>query len=197
MFVEEIMGSARIVHFVLIIMLVFIFPGCATEKKIYQLPYPDENAERVSFPSGSEPYGLGGISWGTDISTLQGLEYYRTDKSYGGIEFYIRKGEALRIAGETFQKVQYGFLGGKFYVGMIKTDGFASWKALKKAVLKHYGEGAKALKNREEYLWTGEDVIMALRYDEDEKMGLFYVRSESIRDQMILKEKGLQKPMNK
>jgi hypothetical protein len=183
------MGSLRNVWFVLTILLVFISAGCVTSKKDYQLPYPDENAERVSFQPGSEPYGLGGIPWGTDISTLQGMEHYRTDKSYGGIEFYLRKGEALRISGETFQKVQYGFWGGKFYVGMIKTDGVADWNALKKAILKHYGEGAKVFKNREEYLWTGEDVTIALRYDEDAKMGLFYIRSESVRSQTILKKK--------
>jgi hypothetical protein len=194
---EEIMGSLRKVHLVLIILPVFIFLGCATEKANYQLPYPDENAEQVSFSRGSEPYGLGGIAWGTNISTLQGMEHYRTDTSYGGIEFYIRKGEALRIGGETFQKVQYGFIGGTFYVGMIKTDGVASWNALKKAIFKHYGKGAKAFKNREEYLWTGEDVIMALRYDEDMKMGLFYIRSESIRDQTILKKNEPPKPMVK
>ena len=185
------MGSSWKVWLVLTLLLAFISGGCVTEKKNYHLPYPDENAERVGFQPGSEPYGLGGIPWGTDISTLQGMEHYRTDTSYGGIEFYLRKGEALRIGGETFQKVQYGFWGGKFYVGMIKTDGVADWNALKKAISKHYGEGAKAFKNREEYLWTGEDVIIALRYDEDVKMGLFYIRSESIRSQMILKEKEL------
>jgi hypothetical protein len=183
------MGPSRKVWLVLTLLLAFISAGCVTEKKNYHLPYPDENAERVGFRPGSEPYGLGGIPWGTDISTLQGMEHYRTDSSYGGIEFYLRTGEALRICGETFQQVQYGFLGGKFYVGMIKTDGVAGWNALKKAILRHYGEGAKAFKNREEYLWTGEDVIIALRYDEDEKMGLFYIRSESIRSQMILKKK--------
>ena len=185
------MGSSWKVWLVLTLLLVFISAGCVTEKKNYHLPYPDENAERVGFQPGSEPYGLGGIPWGTDISTLQGMEHYRTDTSYGGIEFYLRKGEALRIGGETFQKVQYGFLGGKFYVGMIKTDGITRWNALKKAIVKHYGEGAKTFKNREEYLWTGEDVIIALRYDEDVKMGLFYIRSESIRRQMILKKKEL------
>jgi hypothetical protein len=191
------MESSRKIWVVLVLLLAFISAGCVTQKKNYPPPYPDENAERVTFPPGSEPYGLGGIPWGADISTLQGMEHYRTDKSYGGIEFYIRKGETLRIAGESFQKVQYGFWGGKFYVGMIKTDGFANWKALKKAILKHYGEGAKPFRNREEYLWTGEDVIMALQYDDDNKMGLFYIRSESILNQMILKEKGLRKPMDK
>ncbi len=71
----------------------------------------------------------------------------------------------------------------------MSTFGVVRWNALKKAIFKHYGEGAKAFKNREEYLWTGEDVIMALGYNEDMKMGLFYIRSESIRGQTMLKKR--------
>jgi hypothetical protein len=73
----------------------------------------------------------------------------------------------------------------------VSTPGVARCNLLKKAILKHYEEGAKAFKNREEYLRTGEDVIIALRYDKDVKMGLFCSRSESIRSQMILKKKEL------
>ena len=182
---EDSMVPQRMVGFILIILLSLFLNSCATESKSYQLPYPDESARLVIFPPGSEPYGIGGITWGTDISTLQGMEHYRTDKSHGGIEFYVRRGEALRIGGETFDKVQYGFWRGKFYVGMIKTDGPARWDALKKAIFKHYGEGAKPFKNREEYLWTGENVIMALRYDEDIRRGVFYIRSNAISNQMI------------
>ncbi len=179
---------------VLITLVTFILAGCASEKKPYQIPYLNEKAEMVSFPSGSEPYGLGGISWGTDLSILQGMEHYRTDKSHGGIEFYIRKGEALRIGGETFEKVQYGFWKGKFYVGMVRVNGQARWSSLKKAIFTHYGEGAKPFKNREEYLWTGEDVTMALRWDENAGTGLFYVRSESVRHQMIPRGKSEEFP---
>jgi hypothetical protein len=183
------MVPERMESFALTILLLFFLNGCATEKESYQPPYPNEGAKMVVFQSGSEPYGFGGITWGTDISVLQGMEHYRTDKSHGGIEFYVRKGEALRIGGETFEKVQYGFWGGQFYVGMIKTDGPARWDTLKKAIFKHYGEGAKPFKNREEFLWTGENVIMALRYDEDIRRGVFYIRSDSIRNQMIREKK--------
>ncbi len=170
----------------LIFPLLFLFGliGCASETTIYQLPYPNENAKLAGFQSGLEPYGFGGIEWETDLSTLKGLEHYRTDGSHGGIDFYFKKGEVLKIGGEPFEKVQYGFWKGKFYVGMIKTDGPARWNTLKKAILNHYGEGTKPFRNREEYLWSGENVMMALRYDEELKRGLFYIRSESLRRKM-------------
>ncbi len=183
------MNPSRAVQLILIAPVLFVLVGCATERKPYEIPYPNEKAELVSFQPGSEPYGLGGIAWGTDLSILQGMEHYRSDKSHGGIDFYIRKGEALRIGGETFERVQYGFWKGKFYVGMIRVDGQARWNTLKKAIFTHYGEGAKPFRNREEYLWTGEDVTMALRWNPDTETGRFYIRSESLRHQMTPEEK--------
>jgi len=161
--------------------------GCAADKINYQLPYLNDNAKLTGFSSGAEPYGFGGIEWGTELSTLKGLKYHRTDTSHGGIDFYLRKGELLKIGGEVFDKVQYGFWNGKFYVGMIKTDGPTRWNVLKNAILTHYGEGTKPFRNREEYLWSGENVIMALRYNPESEMGLFYIRSESLRKKMTRK----------
>ena len=172
---------------ILIWLLFFVLSltGCAADKTNYQLPYPNENAKLTGFQSGLEPYGFGGIEWETELSTLKGLKYYRTDISHRGIDFYFRKGELLKIGGELFDKVQYGFWSGKFYVGMIKTDGFVRWNVLKNAILTHYGEGTKPFRNREEYLWSGENVTMALRYDQESDMGLFYIRSESLRKKMM------------
>ncbi len=180
------MKPEKICQLTALLVLLIGLIGCAAETP-YQLPYLNENAKLAGFPSGPEPYGFGGIEWETELSTLKGLVFYRTDVSHGGINFYHREGEALKIGGEIFEKVQYGFWNGKFYVGMIKTDGLARWDVLKKAILTHYGEGTKPFRNREEYLWSGETVIMALRYDEEEKRGIFYVRSESLRRKMAEK----------
>lgn len=182
---EKTMRSLMSVILFLIVLFLASLTGCATEKDIPPFLLPDDNARVVTFRPGSEPYGLGGIKWETDISTLQGMEHYRTDPSHGGIDFYVRKGEALRIGGEIFLSVQYGFWSGKFYVGMITAKGRANWDALKRAIFKHYGEGAKPFINREEYLWIGENVIMALRYDEGSKDGVFYIRSDSMTRQMV------------
>jgi hypothetical protein len=169
------------------LLFLIILIGCSAGITNYQLPYPTEGAKLTGFESGQEPYGFGGIEWETDLSTLRGLEHYRTDGSHGGIDFYFRKGETLKIGGEPFEKVQYGFWKGKFYVGMITAAGPARWDRLKRAIFNHYGEGTKPFRNREEFLWSGENVIMALRYDEESKTGLFYIRSDSLRKKMIEK----------
>lgn len=171
--------------FILPFLVLFCLIGCATDGDEFKFTYPNEEARLVGFESGSDPYGFGGILWEADLSTLKGLEPYRTEKSHGGIDFYVRKGEALRIGEESFDNAQYGFWDGKFYVGMIKTDGLARWNTLKKAIFKHYGEGAKVFKNSEEYLWNGENVIMALRYSEYLKRGIFYIRYEPLRKKML------------
>ena len=36
-----------------------------------------------SFKSGSEPNGFRNVKWGTELSTLSGMEYYKTSMSWG------------------------------------------------------------------------------------------------------------------
>ena len=56
---------------------------------------------------------------------------------------------------------------------MVMTKGVSDWNALKEAVFREFGEGAKSWSNREEYLWLGDNSVMALRYSEFSKVGLF------------------------
>ena len=43
-----------------------------------------------------------------------------------------------------------------------------------------FGDGAKPFRNKEEYLWIGKNAVMALRYDENSKVGLFYIKSDAM-----------------
>ncbi len=145
---------------------------------------PNENSKPIHFKPGSEPEGFNGIKWETRLSTLEGMKDYRTDSSYGGIEFYLKEGDALKLGNGKLMPIQYGFWRGRFYVGMVTTIGLPDWEALKEAVFNKFGEGAKSFSNREEYLWFGENAVMALRYSETSRMGIFYIRSGSVAKQM-------------
>ena len=144
---------------------------------------PNEKARLVRF-SGSEPEGFNGINWETKLSTVAGMKHYRTDQSAGGIEFYLKKGDGFPLGNGKPAPVQYGFWREKFYVGMVTTGGLTDWNSLKETVFSKFGVGAKPFSNKEEYLWVGKVAVMALRYDENSKMGTFYIRSESMEKQM-------------
>jgi len=64
------------------------------------------------------------------------------------------------------------------------TEQVSDWEASKQSVFEKFGVGAKPFINKEEYLWVGKEVTMALRYDEDSKKGTYYVRSHSMEKKM-------------
>lgn len=176
------MKKRKAMGFVLILFFLWSFVGCA----VHHLPLylPNEDAKLISFKPDSEPGGFGDIRWETDFSTLSGMKHYRTDPSYGGIEFYFKEREKLKTEKGKYKTIQYGFWKGKFYVGMITTRGISNWNALKEDVFGKFGEGAKPFINKEEYLWVGEKVMMALQYDEISKAGVYYLRSDVLRKKM-------------
>jgi hypothetical protein len=157
--------------------------GCAsyTPAPVYT---PNENCKLVGFKPGLEPRGVNGIHWETDVATLNEMKSYRKDSSHGGIHFYLRAGDGYRLRSGKVIPIQYGFWRGKFYIGMVMTEHVLDWDALKDSVFEKFGVGAKPFSNKEEYLWIGKDVTMALRYDENSRRGTYYIRSHSMEKQM-------------
>ena len=170
---------------ILICFCLLITIGCGALRKTDVPAYvPNENSKLVYFKPGLEPEGFNGIKWETKLSTLDRMNHYRTDPSSGGIEFYLKEGDAFKLGNGKLIPIQYGFWREKFYVGMVSTRSLPDWNALKEAVFNKFGEGAKTFSNREEYLWVGGNAIMALRYDEILKTGIFYIRSDSMAKQL-------------
>ena len=144
---------------------------------------PNDQAKLVTF-RGEEPDGFNSIKWQTMLSQVSGLKFHRTDFSAGGIDFYHRDEVGLLLANGKVAPVQYGFWKERFYVGMVTTEGLADWNALKEAAFNKFGVGAKPFLNKEEYLWVGKVALMALRYDERQKMGTLYIRFEPMEKEM-------------
>jgi hypothetical protein len=160
--------------------------GCATSKDCPTY-VANPTCKLVSFQPGSEPDGYNGIKWETQLSTLPGMKHSRTDPTHGGIEFYVREGDTFKLEDGKHKPVQYGFWREKFYVAVVSTKGPEEFNALKDAVFKKFGGGAKPFLNREEYLWEGKNVIMGVNYDDNSKFGLYYVRSKSLATKMTQK----------
>jgi len=177
---------------ILIFICLLITLGCGREalnnfslrKAEAPVYLPNENSKPVHFNPGSEPKGFNGIRWETTLSSLKGMKHYRTDPSHGGIECYLKEGNAFKLGNGKALPIEYGFWRGKFYVGMVITKGVTDWDALREAVFREFGEGSKSFSNREEYLWLGNNTVMALRYSEFSKTGIFYIRSNSMSRQM-------------
>ncbi len=141
---------------------------------------PNENCKLVGFKDGLEPDGFNGIKWETRLSMLESMKHLRKDNSYGGIDFYQKERDAFKLGNGKLETVQYGFWREKFYTGMAMTQGVEDFNAVRNAVFAKFGEGAKPFRNKEEYLWIGKNAVMALRYDENSKVGVFYIKSDAM-----------------
>ncbi len=161
--------------------------GCATSKTDCPVYVANPNCKLVSFKPGAEPDGYNGIKWETKLSTLERMKHTRTDPTHGGIEFYVREGDTFKLENEKLKPVQYGFWREKFYVAVVSTKGPEEFNALKETVFKKFGEGSKPFANREEYLWVGKNVVMVLQYDENFKLGTYYIRYDSLAREMAKK----------
>jgi len=168
---------------ILISLTVVITMGCAANTGIQRYT-PSENCKLVGFKPGLEPAGVNGIKWETELSTLKEMKSYAKDPSHGGIYYYLKAGDGYKLKNGKLIPIQYGFWREKFYVGVVKTEQASDWEALKESVFEKFGVGAKPFSNKEEYLWIGKDVTMALRYDENSKKGTYYIRSHSMEKQM-------------
>ena len=169
---------------ILIGLAILLALGCEHAVPPPTVYIPDKTCKPVGFVSGSEPTGFNAVTWRTELLTLRDMDYIRTDPSHDGIMFYTKKGDGFRLRDGRVLPVQYGFWKGKFYVGMVMTQGLSDWEALKMTVFDKYGRGAKPFINTEEYLWYGEDATMALRYDAMTKTGMYYIRSGAMEKQM-------------
>jgi hypothetical protein len=165
-----------------IIFSVVMTMGCANHTPVAYSP--NKNCKLVSFKPGSEPEGFNGIKWETKLSTLEGMKLHRKDASYGGMKFYIREGDTFKLGNGKLTPIQYGFWREKFYIGIVTTQSLADWNALKEVIFNKYGEGAKPFTNKEEYLWVGRKAVMALRYTDFLKEGIFYIKSDSMEKQI-------------
>jgi hypothetical protein len=141
------------------------------------------------FKPGSEPDGFRGIKWGTTLSSLSGMQYLRTDPSFGGIKIYLRKGDELTIGGANLKRIEYDFWKDKFYGVIVRTEDQENFDALKAAVFEKFGEGSQSNEFLEDYAWSGGQTRMNLNYNKISKKGILFVGSTEIQKQIEAKDK--------
>ncbi len=149
-------------------------------------------AEPGDFKPGSEPDGFRGIKWGQDISTVEGLVYVDNDSSFGGIDYYIREGDELKMGNAKLERIFYGFWKNKFSSVKILTKGYTNWSSFKAVVFEKFGEGMKfgEIPDYEWYLWFGENTCMDLSYLGPVEEGeLSIILSETLLQQVLQQEK--------
>lgn len=120
----------------------------------------------VPFVAFAEVDGFSNIKWGTSISTLNDLQYVRTDPSYGGIKIYSRKGDELQFGDDELESLEYGFWQDKFYSVSMKFQGFVNISSFQNANFSQLGLGYKPDPLTEKYVWSSEVTRVLLEQSE-------------------------------
>ncbi|MDD3726106.1 MAG: hypothetical protein PHI44_02780 [Candidatus Ratteibacteria bacterium] len=144
---------------------------------------------KIGGKPGTEPDGFRGIKWGTDISTLPDMKYFRTDPSFGGVKMYIRKGDKLQMGAAKLESIEYGFWQGKLCNVWIITKGYTNWCGLKEATFEKFGKGGQSNEYIEKYVWFGTKTEMLLEYNEISEEGTLCILSAEISEQQKKWEK--------
>ncbi len=152
-----------------------------------------------------DPNGFRDIKWGTEISTLKGMEEVEQDKaSAKDLVWYRRKGDALAIGEAKLENIFYSFWMGYFEGVWIDFKGEGNFEALKKELFEQFGkslESEEVMKKmdrgepstighaEEFYPWWGKYTEMSLSYSKDRHKGTLYINSRIISEARRADEK--------
>ncbi len=138
--------------------------------------------EDSGFKPGFEPDGFRGIKWGTDISTLRGLELVEDD---GLDKFYKNKEDKMTLGASHLSEIIYLFWNGKFASILIQTSGLENYGHLKDACFEKFGKGMRTDADQkldiEYYIWEGAITGIDLKYEKVKDVGLLYIFSLEVK----------------
>jgi len=152
----------------------------------------------------SELEGFGGIKWGAEVTTLEGMEKVEQDKSPNrDIVWYTRKGETLTFGRARLENIFYSFWMGSFESVWIDFKGDENFEALKQELFERFGkvlESGELVKKTEKrtmmerspgtrqgreeiYFWDGKQTEMWLSYSKNRQKGSLSINSKKITEE--------------
>jgi hypothetical protein len=128
------------------------------------------------------PTGFGGLTWGTEYTTVKDdLVYWRTDPSYGGIQFYLRNNDQMVMGEAKLDGIEYGFWQKQFYGVNVFFSGSTNFSSIKASLFERFGPGSKPDRSIEEYFWFDfAEASISIEYSEIQKRGIFRMFSKEL-----------------
>lgn len=114
-----------------------------------------------SQPEPREPDGFGGVRWGEDASTVDGLSPKGTTDH---LVIYRRMPELTVFGGAAVDKVDYFFSFGKFMGAQVSFRGRVNFTLLKTYLISRYGTGRQRNYYVPRFTWLFPSVLISLTY---------------------------------
>lgn len=124
--------------------------------------------------------GFEGIEWQMRPSQIPGIEKFKTDPAYGGIDQYWRPEGRLKLGDVLLDGLVFGFWQDRLYTVMLWVDGRPGYERLRRVVADRYGEGKKSPSGLERHVWLDETTDRMLEFDAASNTGIFWMRSRNL-----------------
>jgi hypothetical protein len=124
--------------------------------------------------------GFCDLQWGCDVSSVDGLEKKQTISDLDDVVEYIRPKDFLKMGDAALESVVYAFWRDQLYTVTVWTRGYSNFTALREAVFKEFGPGARNDSTRERYLWSDALSDIMLDYIQDGQFGMLWLRSKEM-----------------
>ncbi len=113
-------------------------------------------------------------------SQIPGIEKYKTDPEFGGIDQYWRPEGSLKLGNVLLDGLVFGFWQNRLYTITIWVEGRPSYDKLQQVVMDRYGEGQKNPQGLERYIWLEPSTDRMLEFDEASNSGILWMRSREL-----------------
>jgi hypothetical protein len=124
--------------------------------------------------------GFCDLQWERAVSSVDGLEKKQTISDVDEVVEYVRPKDFLKIGDAAIESVVYAFWRDQLYTVTVWTKGYQNFTALREAVLKEFGPGARNDSTRERYLWSDALSDIMLDYIQDGQFGMLWLRSKEM-----------------
>lgn len=150
------------------------------------LIFESEN-EFLAWRSKNGPNGFMGMRWGTDIRTLEDLDYlFRTGVNHNGLQIYDKLVDIKSIEDIEIENIEYSFLGNRFAGVIISVLGQSNFQALKSACRKKFGDWNGGDDFRHIFFWRRQNAIILLKYNVSLREGMLLVGSRAVYEKNII-----------
>jgi hypothetical protein len=133
------------------------------------------------------PDGFMGMRWGTDIRTLEDLDYlFRTGVNHNGLQIYDKLVDIKSIGDIEIENIEYSFFGNRFAGVIISVLGKSNFEALKSACRKKFGDWNGRDDFSHIFFWRRHNTIILLKYNASLKEGMLLVGSRAVYEKNII-----------
>ena len=125
-------------------------------------------------------YGFRDLPWGTELVALTDFVKLETDSGIRDVKEYKRKNDKLTLGRANLQSIVYAFWRDQFFTVTIWAEGEENYHALRDYSINQFGNNYHDDKTSQKYLWSNTLTDVMLKYDENEQIGVLWMRSKKI-----------------